>query len=97
MTDERVENAKDRRNVDTFKLAVHRTELANRRTLMAYVKTAIALCASAVALLKFLDSRWLSHIGWILLILSVVILTIGFVDYRRVKKSINEEKRDGGL
>ncbi|MBO0334838.1 DUF202 domain-containing protein [Sneathiella sp. CAU 1612] len=97
MTGDTREIATERRNVDTFKLAVHRTELANRRTLMAYVKTAIALCASAVALLKFLDSRWLSHIGWVLLALAVVTLLIGFADYRRVRKSINDEKRDGGL
>ena len=87
----------DRRNIDTFKLAVHRTELANRRTLMAYVKTAIALCASAVGMIKFLDEDWLNHIGWILLPISVIVLLIGIYDYQRVKKSINEEKRDGGL
>lgn len=91
------ESAAERRNVDTFKLAVHRTELANRRTLMAYVKTTIALCASSLALLKFLDSRWLNNIGWILLVLGGVTLLIGFADYHRVRKSINDEKRDGGL
>jgi uncharacterized membrane protein YidH (DUF202 family) len=64
---------------------------------MAYVKTAIALCASAVGLIKFLDDQWLSHVGWSLLPLSAVVLLIGIYDYQRVRKSINEEKRDGGL
>ncbi|MCR9213497.1 MAG: DUF202 domain-containing protein [Proteobacteria bacterium] len=90
-------SSQDRRNIDTFLLAVHRTELANRRTLMAYVKTAIALCAASVALIKLLDDQWLGHVGWVLLPIALITLLIGIADYHRVKKSINEEKKDGGL
>ena len=97
MTEQKKINQTERRNVDTFKLAVHRTELANRRTLMAYIKTSIALCASAIGLLKFIGDPWLSHVGWVLLPLSFLFLLVGILDYLRVKKSINEEKEDGGL
>ncbi|MEH6524998.1 MAG: DUF202 domain-containing protein [Sneathiella sp.] len=76
---------------------MHRTELANRRTLMAYVKTAIALCAASVALIQLLDDKLLGLLGWVLLPLSLTVLLIGLYDYNRVKKSINEEKKDGGL
>tara|TARA_R110002124_G_scaffold78287_12_gene209296 strand:- start:7877 stop:8170 length:294 start_codon:yes stop_codon:yes gene_type:complete len=87
----------ERRNVDTFKLAVHRTELANRRTLMAYIKTVIALVASSLALIKLVEDQWLTVVGWGLLPLALICLLVGLDDYARVKKSINEEKRDGGL
>jgi putative membrane protein len=87
----------DRRNIDTFKLALHRTELANRRTFLAYLKTAIALCASGVALLHLLDNQWMGTVGWVLLPISLFVLMIGIADYQRVKKSIDEEKHDGGL
>lgn len=78
-------------------LAVHRTELANRRTLMAYIKTSFALAGSAIAILKLLDDSFLEIVGWILLPLALLTLLIGVADYHRVKKSINEEKHDGGL
>ena len=94
---EKPEIIAERRNVDTFKLAVHRTELANRRTLMAYIKTSIALVAAAIGLIHFIDEPWLSHVGWGLLPLAVICLLIGLDDYHRVRKSIDEEKRDGGL
>ncbi|MZR30331.1 DUF202 domain-containing protein [Sneathiella litorea] len=97
MTDEQLENARDRRNVDTFKLAVHRTELANRRTLMAYIRTAIGLTAASIVLLKLLEDGWLTYVGWALLPIAAMCVLIGVDDYHRVKKSINEEKRDGGL
>ncbi len=97
MTEEKRINQSERRNVDTFKLAVHRTELANRRTLMAYVRTAIGLTAASIALIKLVDDNWLTILGWGLLPLAVICLLIGIDDYHRVKKSINEEKRDGGL
>ncbi|MCC3305944.1 DUF202 domain-containing protein [Sneathiella sp. HT1-7] len=97
MTGETKEVVADRRNVDTFKLAVHRTELANRRTLMAYFRTAIGLTAASIALLKLLEDGWLTYLGWALLPIALICLLIGVDDYHRVKKSINDEKRDGGL
>ncbi|MDF2368057.1 DUF202 domain-containing protein [Sneathiella sp.] len=87
----------DRRNIDTFKLALHRTELANRRTLMAYVRTAIALAATSFALIKLVDDKWLTALGWGLLPITAIVLVVGFTDYHRVRKSINDEKHDGGL
>ncbi len=97
MTEQKNINQSERRNVDTFKLAVHRTELANRRTLMAYVRTTIALVAGSIALIKLVEDQWLNVVGWGLLPVAVISLLIGIDDYHRVKKSINEEKQDGGL
>lgn len=97
MTEPKTISRNERRNMDTFLLAVHRTELANRRTLMAYVRTAIALTAGALALIKLIDDVWLQNLGWALLPISAMVLLIGFVDFNRVKKSINDEKHDGGL
>jgi putative membrane protein len=97
MTEDIKKVVSERRNVDTFKLAVHRTELANRRTLMAYIRTAIGLTAASIALLKLLEDGWLTYLGWSLLPIAVICVLIGVDDYHRVRKSINEEKRDGGL
>ncbi|WP_334129097.1 DUF202 domain-containing protein [Sneathiella sp.] len=85
--------AEEECEVDPFILSVHRTELANRRTLLAYIKTAIALTAGAVALLKFSAETYLHFIGWCLLPLSLLALLIGLIDYHRVRRSINREKR----
>ena len=97
MSEQKKINRSERRNVDTFKLAVHRTELANRRTLMAYIRTAIGLTAASIALIKLVEDGWLTYLGWALLPLAVMCVLIGMDDYHRVRKSINEEKRDGGL
>ncbi|WP_373086442.1 DUF202 domain-containing protein [Sneathiella sp.] len=64
---------------------------------MAYIKVTITLIAAAIGLIKFVDDPWLSHAGWVLLPFAVICLLIGIYDYQRVKKSIDGEKRDGGL
>jgi inner membrane protein YidH len=64
---------------------------------MAYVKTAFALSAASVALVQLINDKLLELLGWILLPVSLIVFLIGIYDYQRVKKSINEEKRDGGL
>ncbi len=97
MAKKEINTQNERRNVDTFKLAVHRTELANRRTLMSYIRTSIGLTAAAIGLIHFIDEPWLSHVGWGLLPLAVICLLVGLDDYHRVRKSIDAEKRDGGL
>lgn len=93
----RKETVNEKRNADTFRLAVHRTELANQRTLLAFARTSIALCASAVALIQLKENTWLEHVGWAILPVSAIVLATGVYDYLRVRASINSEKKDGGL
>ncbi|PHQ71665.1 MAG: hypothetical protein COB93_02735 [Sneathiella sp.] len=64
---------------------------------MAYVKTSFAFAGTGIALLKLIDDGFLEIVGWILVPLSLFVLVIGAVDYHRVRKSIDEEKHDGGL
>ncbi|OBQ51910.1 DUF202 domain-containing protein [Halodesulfovibrio spirochaetisodalis] len=79
--------------LETFNLAVLRTELANRRTLLAFAKTSIGLAISAAGLLKFSNEGSVYELcGVALLVAAFVVLIWGVEDYRRSSKLILQEK-----
>ncbi|GKX34908.1 MAG: hypothetical protein MnENMB40S_25260 [Rhizobiaceae bacterium MnEN-MB40S] len=82
----------EERAVENLVLAVARTELANRRTLLAYLNTSIALFVSGAGLLKLSGSPWLEILGTIFMPVSLVVATIGIVDYRILRKDIESER-----
>jgi len=69
-------------------LTVEMTYLSNERSLLAYMRTFMVFLSSGIAILKIeiLDS-FLS-LGYILIILSGIILIIGIFRFFKVKNSV---------
>ncbi len=66
-------------------LALDRTVLANERTLLAHVRTALGMLAAGAGVAHFLDSAFLTVIGWGLAGLSPVSLALGVWRYQRIR------------
>lgn len=82
----------EERAVENLVLAIARTELANRRTLLSYLNTGIALFVSGAGLLKLSGSPWLEVLGTIFMPVSLIVVAIGIVDYRILRKDIESER-----
>ena len=84
-----------RREVDGMRLALVRTELANRRTFLAYVKTSLGILAGGLALIHLVgDSPVMVLLGWCLLPVSVVVLGLGIRDFTRTRGIIRANEAD---
>lgn len=84
-----------KREIDGVQLALLRTELANRRTLLSYIKTALGLTVTGLGLLRFTQAQ--SVYAWTgagLLVVAIVTVGIGLIDYLRTKAKIQSEKLD---
>lgn len=75
-------------------LAIERTKLANERTFLAYFRTFIVLLGTGVTLLKIKFFSDLKFFGWILLLISPVILIIGIARLFRIKRTIRNHYKN---
>lgn len=71
-------------------LAIERTRLANERTFLAYFRTFVVLLSSGFAILQLPALRELRLLGWILLVVAPLLLTIGVVRLIVVRRSIRK-------
>ena len=79
-------------------LAAGRTDLANERTFLAYIRTALAVFAAGVTFVHFFDSIWLEIVGWAIVPIGVVLLAVGVIRYKRMKRMIRwMQAREGEL
>lgn len=69
-------------------LARTRTALANERTLLSYVRTSLAFLAGGLALLQLVDAAWATVAGLAALPVSAVVLAVGVVRFRAVRRQI---------
>ena len=70
-------------------LARDRTILANERTVLAYFRTALMLAASGVTLIKFFpDQPGLIAVGYLLILVSPLVLLFGIVRYLSVRSDM---------
>ena len=78
-------------------LAIYRTVLANERTFLAYTRTILVLAGGAVSLIKLFDHLIIQTLGWVLAFIAVVILIIGVMRYRRMRKLIRSQAINDGF
>lgn len=79
----------------TDQLAVSRSLLANERTFLSYQRSALNFAIAGLTLIKFFDWIWIVIIGWSFLPLSLVLIFIGVLRYRRMHALIlNLEVQD---
>ena len=74
-------------------LSEERTELSNERTLLSYIQTSLATFAFAFFILRFSDeTKKYFYLGIFAIFLGIMILTIGFLQYKKRRKLIKKYK-----
>ncbi len=71
-------------------LAIDRTILSNESTILAYIRTSVAVAAAGATIIHFLPGFYLDLLGGILIVISIIILIIGLIRYRKMDKIIKE-------
>ena len=71
-------------------LAIERTKLANERTFLAYFRTFVVILGSGITVIKLDLFSELKSFGFVLLIISPIILAIGIYRLFRVKYKIRK-------
>jgi len=66
-------------------LALDRTILANKRTLLSYFRTSLTLFISGFSAWHFIQTPYVQLMGIIFVLLSLVCLTWGLIDYFKYK------------
>ena len=74
----------------TDMLALGRTLMANERTFLGYVRTAVGFLAGGVGILMYFKHPILVVTGFVLIIASVIISTIGVRNYRFMQKVLSK-------
>lgn len=68
--------------------ALQRTIMANERTLLAYIRTSLAFFIVGCSLIKFFNLIYAFILGWIFVLVSILIILVGFLRYRFFKLKI---------
>ncbi|MCB0641556.1 MAG: DUF202 domain-containing protein [Phaeodactylibacter sp.] len=74
----------------TDELAMERTRLANERTFLAYFRTFIVFMSSGFAILKMELLKEISEIGYFLIAMAPIMLTIGTARFFYVKVQLRK-------
>ena len=77
-------------------LALERTVMSNERTLLAYVRTALAVLVVGVTIIKFFQSQGMLILGWTLLGMGVICLTLGLMRFTNMWHRLNNMGRCNG-
>lgn len=75
-------------------LAAIRSILASERTFLAYQRTALATLAAGLTLIQFFNAGWIQIVGYWLIPVSILTITIGFIRYRKTRKYIFQIEKD---
>lgn len=70
-------------------LAMGRTMMACQRTFLSYISTAVGFLGGGIGIILYLENIILIVIGCLLVIASIVILVVGYNDYRNMRKIIS--------
>ena len=71
-------------------LALERTRLANERTFLAYFRTFVVFASSRIAVLKLSLIEEIRYLGYVLLIISPILLCIGVLRFWYVKRKLKK-------
>lgn len=77
-------------------MAVERTIMSNERTLLAYVRTSLAILVVAVTIIKFFGSQGMVILGYVLLVIGIVCVTIGLMRFTEMYHRLIELGRCDG-
>ncbi len=71
-------------------LTVEMTYLSNERSMLAYMRTFMVFLSSGFAILKIEILNPFMLLGYIAIVLSIVILTLGIYRFFKVKKNVHK-------
>lgn len=71
-------------------LAIDRTVLANEVSLLAYIRTSLAILVGGVSLLHFFNEFIFQILGWIVIVISLITVGIGFFRFRHMHGAVSE-------
>lgn len=75
-------------------LAAIRSILASERTFLAYQRTALATLAAGLTLVQFFQNFLFQLIGWFLVPVAIMTVTIGFIRYRKTRRYVFQLEKD---
>ncbi|ROL58845.1 DUF202 domain-containing protein [Bacteroidetes/Chlorobi group bacterium MS-B_bin-24] len=75
-------------------LAAIRSILASERTFLAYQRTALATLAAGLTLVQFFQNIYFQIVGWMLVPVAILTVTIGFIGYRKTRRYIFQLEKD---
>jgi len=70
------------------KLAIERTNLAVERTFLAYFRSSLFFFATGLSILKIHFFKQIDFLGTLLIVISPILLIIGFYSFFIAKKNI---------
>lgn len=70
-------------------LALERTKLANERTLFAFIRTSLYLLLAGLTLIQLKTFASVLWIGILSIFFSIILIGIGIVRYKKLKKQLN--------
>lgn len=72
-------------------LAAERTVLALERTLLSYIRTGMTVIVVGISLMKLFQEKIIQQIGFVLVLLAVGLIVIGFFRTKKQKRKLKEE------
>jgi len=78
------------------KLALQRTILANQSTFLAFLRTAMYFLVAGISIKNFTTFQYGHLIEFVFVAISIILLTIGIINYRRQKIKITSSEQHIG-
>ncbi len=75
------------------RLALDRTDLANRRTWLASARTALALFVSGASFLQFFEEGWVVGVGWAFMLVSGPVVLHGAWQFKQRQRQLVVDAR----
>ena len=77
-------------------LAIERTRLSNETTLLAYIRTGLYFVVAGSTLGHLIQTVFWNIIGLPLVCVGLVIITLGVIRFRKVKRNIESSRENIG-
>jgi putative membrane protein len=78
------------------KLALQRTILANQSTLLAFIRTSMYFLVAGLSINNLLEIQYGKYIEIVLVSISILLLIIGFANYKSQRNKIVESEKHIG-
>ncbi|HDR89288.1 MAG TPA: DUF202 domain-containing protein [Bacteroidetes bacterium] len=75
-------------------LALERTRLANERTLLSYSRTSLYMLLGGIAFLQLSDFFRLRWLGYLVIVLSVILILVGIYRYFQIRSRLRRYYRN---
>lgn len=78
------------------KLALQRTTLANQSTFLSFIRTSMYFLIAGISIHNFMTVKYGLLIEFLFILIAMVLLLIGMINYRSQKRKIKESENHIG-